>query len=296
MSSTSPTHEQTTVLLAKRKKGSGKELPAVEEFFRTVSQRVRARLVNRSGGNFQVRLKEVSVKQIADAFGEEMDGGVFGMLRFDAPRIPGPAAMERSLLTGIIGTMLGDESSLAEAEDEEADEERPLSIVEQRIAERIFMDLATDLSQVWPVHPSPPIVLQGAPGSMRVVESASVEEDVYVGILEFGPADAPYGNLFTTIPVQVLREIESRGRAHKDKEAREISNLDRVMPIELEVVAEMARLPMRVRDIRALRVGDLLPLGPLTGALMRVNGRNVILGEPGHSNGQRSIRVIKKLS
>ena len=32
--------DQTAVLLAKRKKGSGRELPAVEEFFRTLSQRV----------------------------------------------------------------------------------------------------------------------------------------------------------------------------------------------------------------------------------------------------------------
>ena len=183
-----------SLLLAKRKKASGKELPAVEEFFRTLSQRVRARLVNRCGSNFQVRVQDVSVKQLGDVFDESMEGGVFGMLRFDAPRIPGPAAMERDLLTGIIGAMLGDEGELGPSEDDD-DEERPLSIVEQRIAERIFMDLATDLGLVWPASPSPPIALDGSPGSSRVVEAGSVDDDVYVGLLGFGPPEEPYGNL-----------------------------------------------------------------------------------------------------
>jgi flagellar motor switch protein FliM len=286
--------DQTAVLLAKRKKGSGRELPAVEEFFRTLSQRVRARLVNRVGSNFQVRTKEVTVQQLGDVFGEDMANGVFGMLRFDAPRIPGPASMERGLLTGIIGAMLGDEQGLAEPDDGE--EERPLSIVEQRIAERIFMDLATDLALVWPIQPGPSVVLDGAPGSSRVVETGSVDEDVYVGRLEFGPLDDPYGTLITTIPVQVLRGLESKDSRQDDERSREVKDLDRVMPIELEMVAEMARIPMRVRDLRSLRVGDLIPLGPMKGALLRINGKNVMLGEPGHSNGQRSVRVIKRIT
>ena len=287
--------KQTSLLLAKRKKASGKELPAVEEFFRTLSQRVRARLVNRCGSNFQVRVQDVSVKQLGDVFDESMEGGVFGMLRFDAPRIPGPAAMERDLLTGIIGAMLGDEGELGPSEDDD-DGERPLSIVEQRIAERIFMDLATDLGLVWPASPSPPIALDGAPGSSRVVEAGSVDDDVYVGLLEFGPPEEPYGNLITTVPVQVLRGLDKKGGSKDDDEQRVVTSLERIMPIELEMVAEMARLPMRVRDLRKLRVGDLLPLGPLTGALIRINGKNIMIGEPGHANGQRSVRIIKKIS
>lgn len=288
--------KQAALLLAKRKKGSGKELPAVEEFFRTLSQRVRARLVNRCGSNFQVRVQDVAVKQLGDVFDESMEGGVFGMLRFDAPRIPGPAAMERNLLTGIIGAMLGDEGELGISEDDDGEEERPLSIVEQRIAERIFMDLATDLALVWPANPSPPIALDGSPGSSRVVEAGSVDDDVYVGLLEFGPPEEPYGNLVTTVPVQVLRGLDKKGGKKDEDEQRVVTSLERIMPIELEMVAEMARLPMRVKDLRKLRVGDLLPLGPLTGALIRINGKNIMVGEPGHANGQRSVRIIKKIS
>ena len=104
--------KQAALLLAKRKRVRARSYPRLKSFFRTLSQRVRARLVNRCGSNFQVRVQDVAVKQLGDVFDESMEGGVFGMLRFDAPRIPGPAAMERNLLTGIMGAMLGDEGEL----------------------------------------------------------------------------------------------------------------------------------------------------------------------------------------
>ena len=64
---------------------------------------------------------------------------------------------------------------------------------------------------------------------------------------------------------------------------------------EVEIVAEMARLPMRVQDLKQLQAGDLVPLGAIDGALVRVNGRAVFKGEPGHANGQRSVRLRKKI-
>jgi flagellar motor switch protein FliM len=72
--------------------------------------------------------------------------------------------------------------------------------------------------------------------------------------------------------------------------------MDRVMPVEIELVAEMARINLRLRDLKVLRVGDLLPLGPISGATLRANGKPVLAGEAGHANGQRSMKVKRKLS
>ena len=68
------------------------------------------------------------------------------------------------------------------------------------------------------------------------------------------------------------------------------------MPIEFEVVAEFARMRMRVRELRGLRVGDIVPLGPTEGVLLRVNGKNVIRGDAGIQNGQRSVKVTERLT
>ena len=73
-------------------------------------------------------------------------------------------------------------------------------------------------------------------------------------------------------------------------------DFQRILPVEVELVAEMARLPMRIRDLRGLNVGDILPLGALEGATIRVNGKPIITAEAGHSNGQRSVRVISKFN
>ena len=58
---------------------------------------------------------------------------------------------------------------------------------------------------------------------------------------------------------------------------------------------EMARVAMRVRDLKKLEVGDLVPLGALESALLRINGRPVLAAEPGRADGQRSIRVFDRV-
>ena len=284
-----------TVLLAGKNRNTEAAMPAVEEFFRSLALRVRARMVNRSSSEFLVRLASVSVADI-DTIKEDTrfrGTGVFGLLQFNGPLNPGLAVLQRPLLTRIIGAMLGDDEEGEASEDTEA---RPLSPVESRIAQRIFTDLCRDIAESWPLGAVPDVRLDGAPGSGRVAEKHGGEEASYVATLEFGPEDVPYGLLSLSVPTQVLRGLAQAGKVSAPP-VRRGGRFDfgRVLPIEVEVVAEVARLPMRVKDLRGLEVGDVVPLGPVRDALVRVNGRPLLSVEPGHANGQRSVRVLGKV-
>lgn len=285
--------ESSVLLLQQRSLSAENTLPAVGEFFRALSLKVRARLVNRSSGNVRLTLGSVVIKPLL-AMKEDpqfQDTGVYGLLRFNGVGSPAAVAIQRTLLTRIIGAMLGDEDGSNENPEARA---RPLSQVEVRIAQRLFRELCQDLMDVWPVKPAPSIGLDGSPGQSRLIDAQVSSEEVYVVTLDFGPADGSWGLLTVSVPTQALRAIGKPKEANKDA-ARRRPEMARVLPLEVEVVAEMARVPMRVRDLKKLEIGDLVPLGALEGALMRVNGRALLLAEPGHANGQRSVRVLDRV-
>jgi flagellar motor switch protein FliM len=294
--------DPTAILLAGRSKDSQDAMPVIEEFLRAVGNRLRARLVNRTSSDIQVDLQEVVIQSIeAIKRSDEMSAdGVFGLLRFDSSQRPGVVTLERGMLTRVIGAMLGDDQELAQDDDEAEEEDgaRPLSPVEQRIAHRMFRDMLSDVVDSWPMPQPPDMALDGHPGNSRIIDLQSGEEEVVSATFMVGMEEDEFGKLVVGIPTHVLRTAGQPKDRNKKKDSAPSKppQMSRVMPVEVEVVAEMARLPMRVRDLHNLQSGDLLPLGPMDAAVVRVNGRALMQGEPGHANGQRSIRIRKKIT
>jgi flagellar motor switch protein FliM len=268
-------------------------MPAVEEFLRALTMRIRSRMVNRAHGEFEVRLSSVEVITIDEMINvsEFRTTSVFGMLRFGAADLPGVAVVQRQLLSQIIGAMLGE----TEAGQHEGADVRPLSPVEARIGRRFIADTIQELEPVWPTVPVPGVSLVGAPGSARVVEQDAYQEKVFCAILDFGPPEAPYGLMALGIPVQALRRLGARRRGKAKAELPLNISLDSVMPLEMEAVADVGSIELTVGKIRGLRVGQILSLGPMNTAKVRVNGQVVIEGEPGMAGGQRCIRVTRIL-
>jgi len=292
--------DPTSILLAGRSKDSQDAMPVIEEFLRSVGARLRSKLVNRTSSDMQVDLQEVVIQSIeAIRRTEEMStDGVFGLMRFGGAMLPGVVSLQRGLLTRVIGAMLGDDGESDDEDEEEIDDgPRPLSPVEQRIALRMFRDVVRDILETWPEADPPELELEGQPGNSRIIDIQVSEEEVVAATFLVGSEGDEFGRMVVGIPTQTLRNVgQKRERPTKPKRVQKEPKMDRVMPVEVEVVAEMARVPMRVRDLRNLRAGDLLPLGPLDAAKVRVNGRALLQGEPGVANGQRSIRVRKKIT
>jgi flagellar motor switch protein FliM len=266
-------------------------MPAVEEFLRALTMRIRARMVNRAHGEFEVRLSSVEVITIDEMVNvsEFRTTSVFGMLRFGAAELPGVAVVQRQLLSQIIGAMLGE----VEGGTHEGADVRPLSPVEARIGRRFITDTIQELEPVWPTVPVPGVELVGAPGSARVIEQDAYTEKVFSAILDFGPLESPYGLMALGIPVQALRRLGTRRRSTSRPELPLKVSLDPIMPLEMEAVADVGTIDLSVRQIRELRVGQILTLGPTHTAKIRVNGQPVLEGEPGMAGGQRCVRVTR---
>jgi len=288
------TEKATAALLLSRSRNTEAAMPAIEEFFRALALRLRSRLVNRASGEFDVRLVGVDVKPLGQLIKDRdyRAAAVYGLIRVDTPRLPGLVVVQRVLLARLIGAMLGDE----EGSEHEGAEVRPLSPVETTIAKRLIEDVLHELGPAWPTFPVPTIELDGMPGTARVVDEMSRPESAFVATLDFGPPEEPFGLMAVAAPIQAFRTLgTSPNDLNDDTDNERTYSMDRVMPMEVGLVAEMARVKLPVGKLRSLAVGDVIPLGRSRKAVIRVNERVVIEGEPGFTNGQRSIKVTEKL-
>jgi len=268
-------------------------MPAVEDFFHAIAHRIRARLVNRSAADIQVRVAGVEVKSLGAVLEdpEYRENAIYGLMRFTPPGLPGLIVLQGSLLSKIVGAMLGEYMG----DDEEAPMARALTAVEQQIALRVCNDVVSELTEEWPVRPAPRIDVDRPATSGRVVAGAVHSVSVFSATLDFGPPTSPFGLLSCNVPVQVFRDMGGPSVLEHDKSSAVEVDFSRVMSLEVELVAEIARLSMTVGQVRAMEIGDSLEVGPVRKAVLKVNGRPLMEGKPGELDGHRSVQIRRRI-
>ena len=196
-----------------------------------------------------------------------------------------------SLLSKIVGAMLGEYMD----DDDDPPVVRALTAVEQQIALRVCNDVVSELTDAWPVAQVPRIEVDKPATSGRVVAGAVRSVAVFSATLDFGPPTNPYGLLSCNVPVQVFKDMGGPSVIEQGKESPRSVDLSRVMPLEVEMVAEIAKMKMSVAEIRNMVVGDVLDVGPVRTATIRVNGKAIMEGAPGEVDGHRSVQIKRRL-
>ncbi len=282
-------------LLAHPDREAASALPAIEDLFRAVSRKVRTRLVNRAGTDIPVRLGIAQITTIGQILDdpETRDGGVFAMLRFEPLGMPGLAVVQGRLLSRMVGVLLG------ESPDDEPPPYRVRQVteVEVRIARRVCEDVMAGLEECWPEHKLARIGFDSLGPNPRLAEGLAQNTPVVAASLDFGRPDDPYGLMVVAIPAQATRDlrvdrIEAVSRSTTTERTQDMT---RVLPLNLELVAELTRVHVSLGDLKNLEVGEVIQLGRRRDAVVRVNDRPVISGQPGVQGGFHSVRVVKRV-
>jgi flagellar motor switch protein FliM len=284
--------ENATQLLSQRSKEAEAAMPAVEDFFRAVAHKVRARLVNRSSVDIPVRVAGVEVKALSVvlADSEYREGSIYSLLRFNPLGLPGMIVLQGALLGRIVGTMLGEDP-------EESSHEggvKALTPVEQKIAHRVCGDLVSELDDGWPIAPKPRIDVDPPAASPRSVTGNVLNTEVFAATFDFGPPTNPYGLLCCAIPVQAFRALAGPVVIEREKSTPKV-DLSTLMPIEVDMVAELASFSLTVSQLKAMAVGDTLDIGSVRKALIRVNGKPLFEGVVGERDGLRSVQIQRRV-
>ena len=107
-----------------------------------------------------------------------------------------------------------------------------------------------------------------------------------VTTVQAGTNEDRLGSFVLAFPVSLARHLWP-GAAPEQA----ANDMNRVLPINVEVVAELARLEVPLSRLQGLAIGDTLDLGRLSDVVLRVRGEPTLRGEPGTIDGVRCVRV-----
>jgi len=266
---------------------------SVEELFRSAARRVRTRLVNRSSVDIPVRVGTADICRLGQALDrvQEQEGGAFVRFKLMPGDLSGLLVVEGALLFRLTGLMLGEdpwgEPPLYRW--------RALTAVDLSIARRITEDVLGGISDACPPQLGAFSTIHKVSASPRISFPLARSTMVVEVGLDFGPPNEPFGMISMILPTELAAVLAPERLEAQTRRATMGKGVGRVMPVEVEAVAEFGRVKSTLQDVSKLKVGSVLDLGAVGDGVLRVGGRGAFSVDVGERNGVRSVRVRNRL-
>lgn len=276
--------------------------PIIEEMFLGVARRLRPRLATFTGLDTPVAVKGVRPVALSqflegDTWADASVWATYGQEDGDELVV---VALDGRLVARMMGPLMGQGAA-----DEVADDEvlRPITPVELRVGTRLTRFLVDAFESSWSVGVPPRLRLVDAAPSRRVCGDLDDSASYAVCTVEFTLGGMGAGSAHVALPTGLVRRLLPRAqggagaadRPAPKKSAPRAAQFDRVMPVEVEISVELARVNVLLKRLEGLRVGDEILIGAAGEAIARIGDLAVFAGEPGASGTVRSVRVINRM-
>jgi flagellar motor switch protein FliM len=180
--------------------------------------------------------------------------------------------------------------------------QRPLTQIEQRLVQRITDRATHHLSEAWSNLTPVTFTVQDFDSNPQLVQIVPPNETVVVVGFELKMGNRA-GTMSLCIPYNVIEPIMGvlaaqnwfsyhRKGSHDDGQRKLVRNVS-CAPIELR--AFLGQTTIRVADLMALQVGDILTTEKQAtqDVLVQAEGKNKFMGQVGQFRGARAIRVTR---
>lgn len=248
-----------------------------------VQREQRQRLVNRLGTDVPLQRDALDGVSASLVPGRLAESGVRfrALAQLEPAGVPILVGLDGILLSRVVGALLGGGPL-----DEGVAAHRPLTRTDLRLGNRIVDDLLRGFEKALPTGcQQRPVVIDS--GETRTIGmSLPSSTHVVLATLRVGSRDDPLGHAIIAFPASMVATLWP-GATGSDG----ASDLHRVLPMQIEAVAELARVRLPLSELNRLRVGDTLDLGRLSEVVLRVRGEPTLVGEPGTIDGVRCVRV-----
>lgn len=179
-------------------------------------------------------------------------------------------------------------------------EGRAFTSIEQRVIKRIvniaLNDLATSWSSIIPIRPEY-VGSEMNPQFVTIVTPSEIviKVEIHLEVEDFT------GKLFFCIPYSMIEPIKEKLysgiQADKfDIDQRWVARLKEILlDSYVEVVAELGRVEITLKDLKNLRPGSIINLGKSVedDIIVRIEGRARFAGRPGYSRGNQAIKISR---
>jgi flagellar motor switch/type III secretory pathway protein FliN len=165
-----------------------------------------------------------------------------------------------------------------------------------QIARRVAIDTLRCIEQSAMPGVSPRFTLQHVGTASRPPVTMPPTAGVVEVSLDFGPPERPYGLITLMLPARMSgvlwpTQVFASGPDHEH--ARSVG---RVLPVPVEVSAELGRLTLSLAELRSLQEGTVLDLGAPSEVTVRVGDRLLFRGEAGERGSLRCVRILRRES
>lgn len=264
--------------------------PPLEEAFELALRRVRAQLATRTGADAPLR--------VTDLRGTDLDGFLHGdastnavlWCTYPVQGTSGVAlvALEGGLVSLLMGRLFGEgdtQPSLWQP--------RAPTGVEKAVSVRLCRELMDALADAWSGG-NPPRFLDGkvAPSSRIAAGLDPTTPMLYITV-EVANDQSP-GRFFVALPSTLLVPSTGASDATPPAPTPRAPRFDRVFPVQVDLVVELARLNVSLGVLERLVPGDEIQLGSVGEVEARVGGKAAFVGQAGTTGGQRSFRIGRR--
>ena len=276
------------------------DLAALEDRLRDGLVELRTRLVRRCSSEVPCRVERLEGVTVQDVL-QRVQGQVgAAVVPLEVAGIEGQGllVLEGPLIQRLIGRVLGERN-------EEVDPSRamrPLTRLDLRLVQKIAGDFGGALGRVLGEMEPLPVVAKDALGGPRE-RISGLASDAALGVVtfDFGESDEPWGLAWLAVEISdgasaASENVRAPSPVPSSNTSRRVRELERVMPVPLDVEVELARVDLTLSTIRDLKVGDSIPLGRVRPVTVRIGGKKAFYGDAGESADSVSVKISGRIS
>ncbi len=262
--------------------------PPLEECFELALRRVRAQLATRSGSDSTLRMSPLIGTDIEGFVTGEAATNAVLWCTYSVQAGPGVAviALEGNLIALLMGRLFGEGDTPASVW-----LPRSPTSVETAVSVRLCRELMDALAQSWSMGAAPRFLDGKVAPTSRVVAAVDPTTPMLCTSVQVSSEGAS-GRFFVALPAGLL--VPDAITVPVAPPAQRAPRFDRVFPVEVDFIVELARLDLPLGTLERLAPGDEIQLGSVGEVEARVGGKCAFVGQPGITGGKRSFRIVRR--
>ncbi len=279
-------------LLANRSRRNETIIPLVEQFFKQLSEQFRSKIVSWASQDIPTRIAAVEATNMSDLLANQefRDSVIYSVVRVRGVPVEGCVMMQYPLFAKLLEVSIGGEGG-----SDFSAPVRNLTVFEESFALRTFEHLRLQMQQSWSFGRKGIEIQIGEPSLNPPAFGLKAKSmEVIAATVDIGPITSPYGLMSLALPSQLFERALGSSLAPLPDDSE--PSFDNLLDVQVDLVAELERIPMSVSELRSIDVGSVLDVIRVDEVNVRINGKEAFKGTFGSSGDVRAVQITEVLA